>query len=433
MGFNTALSGLTAASNMLAVTGNNIANANTTGFKKSRAEFADVYASSVGSVGKSTPGSGVVVANDAQLFMQGNLQSTENALDLAISGDGFFVLGESTDNINQRTYTRAGMFHTDDKGYVVNNNGQPLLVQRPNGTTVEDGFNPLVLQTLRIDGSQGEPSATSMVTTTFNLDARKSEPANPFVGPVGGVVDPTTYTHATSVTVYDSLGNPHLLSHYFVKDPTVVPTPINTWKVYSYIDNTQITTPSSTITAPATVPGDTLQFDTTGNLTSPANGKLAYDPATVAPNANPMALTINMLGSTQVGSPFVVNTLSQDGLESGRLTSLDVDESGTVFARFSNGANKPLGRVAIARFDNPQGLAKLGDTQWGETSSSGVPKSGTAGVGGFGSIKSGTLESSNVDLAAQLVNLIIAQQAYQANAQTISTENEITRALLQIR
>jgi flagellar hook protein FlgE len=433
MGFNTALSGLNAASNMLAVTGNNIANANTTGFKKSRSEFADVYASSVGSVGKSTPGSGVVVANVAQSFVQGNLQSTQNALDLAISGDGFFVLGESVDNTNQRTYTRAGMFRTDDKGYVVNNNGQPMLVQKPNGNTVEEGFNPLVLQTLRIDSSQGEPSATSLVTTSFNLDARKDVPANPFVGPVSGVVDPTTYTHATSVTVYDSLGNPHLLSQYFVKDPTVVPTPINTWKVYSYIDSTQITTATSATTAPATVPGDTLQFDTTGKLVSPANGKLVYNGATVAPNANPMAITLDMFGSTQVGSPFVINNLTQDGLATGRLTSLDVDDAGTVFARFSNGANKPLGRVAIARFDNPQGLAKLGDTRWGESSASGVPKSGTGGVGGFGSIKSGTLESSNVDLAAQLVNLIIAQQAYQANAQTISTENEITRTLLQIR
>lgn len=430
MGFNTALSGLNAASNMLSVTGNNIANANTTGFKKSRAEFADVYASSVGGVGKSTPGSGVVVANDAQLFLQGNLQATENSLDLAISGDGFFVLGESVDNINQRSYTRAGMFHANENGYVVNNNGQPLLVQKPNGTTVAEGFNPLVLQTLKIDSAAGEPAATTSVATSFNLDARKLAPANPFVGPVAGVVDPTTYTHATSVTVYDSLGNPHLMSQYFVKAGT---TPVNDWNVYSYIDNTQVTTATSAIAAPATVPSDLIQFDTTGKMITPATGKLSYLATTVAPNANAMTISLDMNGSTQVGSPFVVNTLTQDGLATGRLSSLDIDEAGTVFARFSNGSNKPLGRVALNRFDNPQGLAKLGDTRWGESSSSGVPKPGTAGANGFGSIKSGTLESSNVDLAAQLVNLIIAQQAYQANAQTITTENETVRSLMQIR
>ncbi|QSA98372.1 flagellar hook protein FlgE [Methylococcus sp. EFPC2] len=439
MSFNTALSGLNAASTMLNTIGNNIANSGTTGFKKSRAEFADVYATSVGGGGKTTVGSGVATANVAQLFQQGNIQSTGNTLDLAVSGEGFFVLGDSVINSSERVYTRAGMFHTDNQGYVVSNNGQPLLVQQPLGSTVADGFNPLQLQPLQIDSSQSEPQATTAVSVGFNLDARKEAPATAFSGPVSGVVDPNTYTHGTSVTVYDSLGNAHTFSQYFVSKNDLAATPpvVNSWSVYSYIDDTQVTTAASAGGPP---PSDTLTFDTSGNLasingTAVATGgsKLAYTSTTIAPNADPMTVSLDLGNSTQIGSDFVVSALTQDGLASGRLSSIDIDDSGTVFARFSNGANEPLGRVALVRFDNPQGLAKLGDTQWGETASSGAPKQGSAGVGGFGDIASSSLESANVELAAELVNLIIAQQAYQANAKAISTENETIRSLMQIQ
>lgn len=417
MAFNTALSGLNAASNMLSVTGNNVANANTTGFKKSRSEFADVYASSLGGVSSITPGAGVRVTNVAQQFNQGNLDFTENNLDLAISGEGFFVLGDNVDNINERVYSRAGAFHMDRDGYVVNHLGQPLLVYAPNGETVEEGFSTGVFQTLRLDSTQGLPKATSSMDMGVNLDARKTAPAATPFDPN----DASSYTHSTSAMIYDSLGNTHIATSYYVK--TANP---NEWQQYVYVDGQDM------LGSPAT-----LTFDQDGKLTqvnsSATSTQFQTNPVSINSSAQPIQLTIDLAGSTQLGSAFSVNTLNQDGLTIGRLTGVDIDDTGIVFARFSNGGSKPLGQVAMVRFQNPQGLSKLGDTTWGESANSGVPINGVAGTSSFGSIKSGALEGSNVDLAQQLVNLIVAQQAYQANAQTISTENTITQTLLNIR
>jgi len=421
MAFNTALSGLNAASNMLSVTGNNVANANTTGFKKSRSEFADVYASSLGGVSSITPGAGVRVTNVAQQFNQGNLEFTENNLDLAISGEGFFVLGDNVNNINERVYSRAGAFHMDRDGYVVNHLGQPLLVYAPNGETVEEGFSTGVFQTLQLDSTQGLPKATSSLAMGVNLDSRQDPPATTPFDPD----DPTSYTHSTSVTVYDSLGNTHIATSYYVKTATT-----NEWELHAYVDGQNML--GGTTTDPTT-----LLFDSDGKL-SEVNGSTATtqfqtDSVTINPSAQPIQLTLDLNGSTQLGSAFSVNTLTQDGLTIGRLTGVDIDDTGVVFARFSNGGSKPLGQVAMVRFQNPQGLSKLGDTTWAESANSGVPINGVAGTSSFGSIKAGALEGANVDLAQQLVNLIIAQQAYQANAQTISTENTITQTLLNIR
>jgi flagellar hook protein FlgE len=417
MAFNTALSGLNAASNMLSVTGNNIANANTTGFKKSRSEFADVYASSLGGVSSITPGAGVRVTNVAQQFTQGNLDFTENNLDLAISGEGFFVLGDNINNINERVYTRAGSFHMDREGYVVNHLGQPLLVYAPNGETVEEGFSTGVFQTLRLDSTQGLPKATSSIDMSVNLDSRQTAPATSPFNPD----DPTSYTHATSVTIYDSLGNTHIATSYYVKTAGT-----NTWEQYVYVDGQDMLGGSAT-----------LVFDNDGKLTgvNPPSTSTQFQTNAVSinPSAQDIQLTIDLAGSTQLGSAFSVNTLNQDGLTIGRLTGVDIDDTGVVFARFSNGGSKPLGQVAMVRFQNPQGLSKLGDTTWGESANSGVPINGVAGTSSFGTIKAGALEGANVDLAQQLVNLIIAQQAYQANAQTITTENTITQTLLNIR
>jgi flagellar hook protein FlgE len=419
MAFNTALSGLNAASNMLSVTGNNIANANTTGFKKSRSEFADVYASSLGGVSSITPGAGVRVTNVAQQFTQGNLDFTENNLDLAISGEGFFVLGDSINNINERVYTRAGSFHMDREGYVVNHLGQPLLVYAPNGETVEEGFSTGVFQTLRLDSTQGLPKATSAIEMSVNLDSRQTAPATSPFNPD----DPTSYNHATSVTIYDSLGNTHVATSYYVRTD---PSSDNTWNLHVYVDGQPM------LASPAT-----LVFDNDGKLTgvNPPSTLTQFQTNAVSinPSAQDIQLTIDLAGSTQLGSAFSVNTLNQDGLTIGRLTGVDIDDTGVVFARFSNGGSKPLGQVAMVRFQNPQGLSKLGDTTWGESANSGVPINGVAGTSSFGTIKAGALEGANVDLAQQLVNLIIAQQAYQANAQTITTENTITQTLLNIR
>lgn len=424
MSFTTALSGLRASSNLLSVTGNNISNANTTGFKQSRSEFGDVYVSSMGGMSATTPGAGVQVTTVAQQFGQGNLQFTDNTLDLAISGDGFFVVGNSVDNTNERYYTRNGALHTNQDGYVVNALDQPILAYAPAGDTVEEGFNTGVLQPLQIDTSPVAPQATDSITLDTSLDARSPALDTTLFNPG----DPATYTHSTSTTVYDSQGVPHVVTGYYVK------TADNGWDLYTYADGQAMTAAPTSLT-----------YDTGGNLVS-VNGSVSPDgiapadltfttdvPVTPNPGADPLTITFDLRGSTQVGGAFSVNSLSQNGFPTGRFSGLEIDDSGAVLAHYSNGDTKPMGQVAVARFENPQGLDKRGDTEWGESFASGGPVVGVAGTGNFGSIKSGALEGANLELADQLVTLIVAQQSYQANAQTIQTENQITQTLLNLR
>ncbi|AMK77567.1 MULTISPECIES: flagellar hook protein FlgE [Methylomonas] len=443
MAFTTALSGLNAASNNLAVTGNNIANANTVGFKKSRSEFADVYASSLGGVSNTTAGAGVRVSNVAQQFNQGSLSFTDNNLDLAISGEGFFTMAKSPTETNDITYTRSGEFKLDKDGYLVNNQGKSLMVYKPNGTAVSDGFSTGVTQPVQINTLTGLPSATDTVSLAVNLNANETVPAvTPF--------DPTnnnSYNSQTSVTVYDSLGSPHILTTYYVKGTSTAST--TPWSVYHYMAEpatptartsinagtygTAVAAPATTTTVPTPA---VMTFDSSGKLQSPASGRFALSDYTILPStgAAPIKVgTMDFFGSTQVQEKFSVNTMTQNGLPAGRLTGIDIDDEGVIFARFSNGGSQTMGKVALTRFANTNGLAKIGDTAWGQSANSGEPIPGEAGANNFGLIQSGALESSNVELSAQLVNLIVAQQHYQANAQTITTENSIMQTILQIR
>ncbi|MCQ8102547.1 flagellar hook protein FlgE [Methylomonas sp. SURF-2] len=426
MAFTTALSGLNAASNNLAVTGNNIANANTVGFKRSRSEFADVYASSLGGVSSIQPGAGVRVANVAQQFNQGNLAFTENNLDLAISGEGFFTLAKSPQDINNLSYTRAGEFKLDKDGYLVNNQGAALLVYQPNGTKVSDGFSVGVTKPVQINTLTGLPSATDSVKMVVNLNSQDEPPTVAF-----DTANPDTngsYNSQTSVTVYDSLGSPHILTSYFVK------TADNNWDVYHFMSDPVLSGADPTSVVKTPVGTGTLVFNDAGKLVDDTASIFAMSP-TFDPNngAAPIDISaISYVGSTQVQQKFSVNEMSQNGLPAGRLTGIDIDDEGVIFARFSNGGSTTVGQVALTRFPNVNGLAKLGDTTWGQSANSGEPIRGEAGGNNFGTIQSGALEASNVDLAAQLVNLIVAQQHYQANAQTITTENQIMQAILNI-
>lgn len=473
MSFNTAISGLNAAQNMLSVTGNNVANANTTGFKKSRSEFADVYNDSVGGVSSSTPGAGVKVARDAQLFQQGNLDYTENSLDLAISGSGFFVMGDSPTDINTRFYTRAGAFNVNQDGYVVNSQNQPLLTYPPNGDKVSAGFSTGIFQPLKLDSTQSNPKASSQVAMSFNLNSKDNKSQAPSPDPVTGVTPPTpadatlltatfdpadatSYNWSNSATVFDSLGNAHTVSSYFVKTGDNDPLTNNPiWQMHVYLDGTSSdsnmmgsavaagtlsgstgsTANPADPTAAATDPM-TISFDSNGRIatlngvTTPLTFKTNYFSL---PKTAPMQLTFDLNKSTQIASDYSTNSLTQDGLPIGNLTGVNVDASGVIFARYSNGASIPMGQAAMARFQNQGGLSKIGNTEWAETIQSGQPLYGVAGTSSFGSITSGALENSNVDIAIQLVNLIIAQQAYQANAQSITTENTLTQAILNIR
>lgn len=401
MAFRIAVSGLRAASADLDVTGNNIANANTTGFKASRTQFADVYAVSNLGTSQDAIGQGVQLAAVAQQFNQGNIAFTDNNLDLAISGDGFFVL----DDGGTQAYTRAGAFGVDKDGFVVNSTGQTMVAFQASGGAVTGAVGPLQLSSANIP-----PVATSLIDVGVNLDVSAVPPTPAF--------DPAnlnSFNSSTSLTLFDTLGEQHLGAIYFVK------TGSNAWDSHLRIDgdNTQTTTVQP------------LTFDNTGQLTSgmPVN----YGVFNTITGSAPLNVDLDFTGSTQFGSDFGVNTLSQDGFTTGRLSGIDIDDKGVVLARFTNGQSQIQGQVALANFANPQGLQPLSDSNWAETNSSGQPLIGAPGTASLGAVQSSALEESNVDLAEQLVNMIVAQRSFQANAQMIRAEDEVIQTIVNIR
>ncbi len=400
MPFRVALSGLNAASSDLNVTANNIANANTVGFKGSRAEFADVFA-----VGAQEIGNGVRLAAVTQEFSQGGVDFTDRALDLAISGEGFFTMSDN----GVISYTRVGSFGADRDGYIVNNQNQRLQIfpAANNGT-----FNTGTLSDLRLATTDSPPQATTTSEFGINLPANAAPPPIAVFDPANA----SSFNHSTAITIYDSLGATHTATAYFVKD--VAP---NNWNAYFYIDGT------------AVGGANPMTFSNTGVLTAPASGTFTLPPFTPATGAADINLTADFSQSTQFGSEFGVNLLSQNGFTAGRLSNIDVDAEGVIFARFTNGRSEPLGQVALSNFTNTQGMRQLGDTSWGETFTSGDAIRGAAGTASFGLIQSGALEASNVDLTEQLVNMITAQRNFQANAQMISTADQVTQTIINIR
>ncbi len=406
MSFRISLSGMNAASADLNVTSNNIANANTTGFKQSRAEFGDVFPVSAYGLSKSAIGAGVRLNQVAQQFDQGNVEFSGRALDLAISGQGFFTLS----NQGSSVYSRAGNFGADRDGYVVNPSGHRLQVYLP--STTGTGFDMGRMSDLQLASGDSPPRPTAEVEIGSNLPANAAAPVvTPF-----DATDPSTYNHTTSLTVYDSLGASHTQSMFFVKTAN-----LNEWEVHTQIDGNPV--------GPAT----TLQYSDTGALQAPAPGTIAlpaYDPGN---GAAPLAVTLDLTRSTQYGESFSVSSLVQDGHTTGRLTGIEVSSTGVVNARYTNGVSTPLGQVAMTNFANPQGLQPLGDNGWAETFESGQPRRGAAGSSEFGLVQGGALEASNVDLTEQLVNMITAQRNFQANAQMISTQDQITQTVINIR
>ena len=395
MPFRTALSGLNAASADLRVTGNNIANSGTVGFKESRAEFADVFARSQGGVSSTTIGSGVRLSSVTQQFSQGNIDFTGNSLDLAISGDGFFRVKDAAD---AEFYTRAGAFRVDQKDRVVNGTGQFLQIY-PEGTGGNGETVPL-----RLDTSAAEPSPTSNVSARLNLPAGATPPAG----------DPP-FNYSTTVTVYDSLGQSHIATLQFAK----LEEPPRTWAARVSIDGSEA------------VPLGDLTFDSEGRLESPTEAlRFAFDPEN---GADDLEIDFDLSSATQFGGSFSVTSLNQDGFTTGTLSGIDIDSSGVVSARFTNGQARSLGTVALASFANPQGLRPMGDNLWVWAEAAGDPIPGRAGDGNVGLIQSGGLEGSNVDIAQQLVNLITAQRNFQANAQVISTADTVTQTIINIR
>lgn len=511
MSFQQGLSGLNGAAKSLDVIGNNIANASTVGFKGATTQFADVYASSLSGAGGVTAGIGVKVAAIAQQFSQGNVESSNNPLDMAVNGPGFF----RTETPGMIQYTRNGQFSLDKNGYLVNAQGAKLTGYglNANGQLAAGAPVPLRIETADLD-----PVATEKIQVQLNLDSRSLPPTTPNFN----VNDPTTYNRQTPISVYDTLGNPHVLSTYYVK------TDAGTWNVYAANDGVEVNalkaaaaatgtgptfaavntaranwetaskavppvvadmtaalqayaTAASAMVATAAgtggataanqaaiqaaaaaaaiVPGatpqqvdaamtkaiqvppaviGTLNFDTSGNmnkLTTTQGGKFTYD-LPVFPDTGAelvMPIEIDFDSTTQYGIASSEKKLIQDGYSPGTLQRFSAGADGTILGQYSNGQTRPLGQVVLANFTNPNGLEPLGNNAWAESANSGVPLTGTPGSGSMGVLQSSAVESSNVDLTAELVNMITAQRVYQANAQTIKTQDSVLQTLVNLR
>jgi flagellar hook protein FlgE len=420
MSFQQGLSGLNATSKNLEIIGNNIANANTYGTKVARAEFADVYAAALNGAGASAIGIGVNLAAVSQQFTQGNISTTENPMDLAINGPGFFQL---TDGRNPITYTRNGQFKVDRDGFIVNNAQDRLMgyMADANGVILPGQAVPLQLPTAGI-----APAPTSRVDIEMNLDARKAVTL-PTAGPQIDFQDPATFNNATSLTVFDAKGQDVALTYYFQKAAT------DQWNVYATANGTSV---NGTNAAP--LPVTAITYASNGSAPVAPAGVVTFDVPATTNTAGALTLPIvglqfNVGNSTQFGSPFGVTDMSQDGFAAGVLTSIAVENDGTVTARYSNGESKPAGRVELATFRNPQGLQPLGGNGWGLTVAAGDPVLGVPGDGSLGVLQSGSLEESNIDLTGELVNMITAQRTYQANAQTIKTMDQVMQTLVNLR
>ena len=406
--FQTALSGLQAASTDLQVMGNNIANANTVGFKQSNAQFADAYASAIAGTSPQYGqiGIGTSVQTVAQQFSQGNIQTSANPLDIAINGQGFFQFNYDGATV----YGRNGQFQIDKNGYVVDAAGGQLIGTPAVSGALTGGTGPL-----QITATTLAPQATSGIGISLNLEAGATPIAS---GTAFNINDPTTYNYSTSTTVYDSLGASHLMSTYYQLTSGATPT----WNVYYAVNGT---TTSGGVTSGSF---GTLPFTSTGAVSGTVSGTIAG--ITWADGASTSSIALNYAGSTNYSAPSAVTNITDNGYGVGQLSNLSVDPTGVVFGRYTNGQSAILGQITLTNFKAPQGLQRMGNNYYVATYQSGQPLTGAPGSAGLGSLQASAVEQSNVDLSTELVNLIVAQQAYQANAQTIKTQNQVVQTLL---
>lgn len=407
MSFQQGLSGLSAAAKNLDVIGNNVSNSNTVGFKRAEAQFSDVYANSLNGGGAgSQVGIGTKVSAVLQQFSQGNITASENPLDVAINGAGFFRFS----NNGTISYSRNGQFQLDNLGYIVNATGARLTGYTADVNGVLDTSAP---QELKINTADLAPQATTKVDALLNLDSRQAAITAPF-----NLTDPTTFNHSTSVSVYDSLGNPHVMSSYYVK------TAAGTWDVYAAVDGVQV----------GSAAVGTLHFTPAGAIdTSATTLPFSISVPVTTGATSPMTYGFDFAGTTQFGSNFGVNALSQDGFASGRLSGFNIGADGVILGRYTNGRSSKLGQVILANFANPQGLEPLGNNAFAESSHSGTPLIGPPNTGSLGVLQASAVEDSNVDLTAELVNMITAQRVYQANAQTIKAQDQVLQTLVNLR
>jgi len=447
MSFNISLSGLNAASADLDVTSNNVANVATTGFKGSRAEFSDIFASSALGTTANAIGAGVQLSSVSQQFGQGNLEFTENTLDMSVSGEGFFVMRPNQTS-SDLLYTRAGAFQVNKDGFIANSAGQILQAFPVNSTTGVVGSTSLSSTVpLAVPNTVGSPQATTTVNINLNLPAGISQLASGGIDaefnaalatvPVS-TVNPavSNYHNSTSATVFDSQGNSHILTMYFVMTDDLN----NIWETRATVDGIPMTSGTPATLTGAAPNASGLEFDQAGQLdtASPTYSGVitfnSYDPLNGSAPLN-ISVDFNSVGNTltqEAQGGFTVQSLSQNGFATGNLSGIEIADNGLVRASFTNGQTTALGKIALARFDNPQGLRQVGNTSWVETVESGTVLGGEPGTGNLGLIQSGALETSNIDLTGELVNLITAQRNFQANSKAIETANTITQTIINI-
>ncbi len=398
MGFQQGLSGLNAAAKNLDVIGNNVANANTAGFKKGVATFGDVFVGSLGGGG----GIGTQLTGVNQQFSQGGITVSNNPLDVAINGSGFFRMS----NGGEISYSRNGGFLQDRNGFIVNGSGQNLTgFPAVNGVIVSG-----VLSNLQLPTTDLLPRATANTSVGANLASDAAIILSTF-----NPADPGTYNFSTTSSSYDSLGQAHTVSLYFNK------TAPNVWRVNTYIDG---------VVANGAGGPTTLTFNSQGGLSTATN---LVKSLALTNGAAPLLITLNMNQMTQFGSSFGVNALAQDGYASGQLAGYNIDSAGIILGRYTNGQTQALGQIGLANFANVQGLQPMGDNLWAASASSGVPLMGVPGTASLGLLQSAATEDSNVDLTAELVNMIIAQRIYQANAQSIKTQDALMQTMLNMQ
>lgn len=430
MAFYTALTGLAGAQTELATIASNIANVGTTGFKRSRVSFGDIISTSPLQNPNRVIGSGTAVRSIAQQFQQGAIETSSSALDLAIGGQGFFVVKSGTGGV-QTHFTRNGAFAVNADRYVVDSQGRQLQLFP---TTTDGAVQATTLGSTisaRLPLSSGVPQATSGIRVSVNLPADAPTipdrpvwtPANPYRFDPG---DPTTFNVSTSTTVYDSLGNPLAATLYYVKTSAPSPAdPLHRWTAHVVIGNEEL--------AVGGTRGIAMAFDVNGDLAAPTT-PFAFDPITPPTGGALLAVAVDHgSATTQQSGPFAVALLEQDGFPSGQLESVSVDSEGTMKASFTNGEVQVLGKVAVANFSNAQGLKQTGDSSWVTTPESGEPITGEAGRNGLGGILSGSLERSNVDLTVELVALIAAQRNFQASAKAIETDSTLLQTIINLR
>ena len=548
MAFQQGLSGLNAASKALDVTSNNVSNSGTVGYKSGQAHFADVYANALNGSGTSQTGIGTTTTAVQQQFTQGNITTTSNSLDISINGSGFYRM----DTNGAITYSRAGQFHLDKNGYVIDDMQRKLTgyLADSEGIIVKAAPQDLLLSSAnQAPAATGASGAAKLgVFANLNFDSRATAPTGTFDTTIPATKNKTdSYNFSTATTIYDSLGNAHTLTFYAVKvtPPAVVaaqatydaaaatyapfaaantteatnlataqanedsalaaiaafgtpapaagtnaaydaavaaevvtlaalgtaiaaadaaPTPPGStgtmgtaftdmqtaktalaaekalshtpsqWTIHTSVDGTA--TANSGLSTPNTLSFDTSgkMLTTSGDLTVNINlNKVMGDQGQTNSAGSPLAFAIDFSDSTQFGSAFGTNSLTQDGYTSGRLTGVSVSEDGIISGNYSNGKTRNLGQVALASFTNPNGLTSLGGNQWAETDASGTALVGTPNSGTLGVLKSSTVEESNVDLTAELVNMITQQRNYQASAQSIKTQDQIMNTLVNLR